>query len=132
MELVSGQVSSTSLHSTAPSFGVDLGKGAHPQAHGGVGEVPVGNHGPLILAVPVVLRHGEEGGGAEVEPDVGEAEVVGQGAGLLHHPKPKTLLGQDGQATHLEHGMELSFTVRYDWVLCGMVWYAMVWCGRPL
>ena len=101
MELVSGQASSTSLHFTAPSFGVDLGQGAHPQPHGGVVEVAVGDHGTLVLAVPVMLGHGEEGGGAEVEPDIGEAEVVGQGPRLLHHPEPEPLLVEDGQTAHL-------------------------------
>ena len=51
--------------------------------------VPRSNKGSLVVAVPVVLLHREEGDVvAKVEPDVVEAEVVGQSSSILHYSEP--------------------------------------------
>ena len=54
------------------------------------GLIPVGNQGSLILAVPVMLLHGEEGGAtvAKVQPDVVQAKVVRKSSGFLHYSEP--------------------------------------------
>lgn len=58
------------------------------------GLVPVGNEGSLVLAVPVVLLHREEGAAvAKVQPDVVQAKVVRKSSRILHYSEPFGMKG---------------------------------------
>ena len=51
--------------------------------------VPASKKGPLVLPVPVVLLHRQEGADvAKVQPDVVEAKVVWESSSILHYSEP--------------------------------------------
>ena len=60
--------------------------------------VPGSNQCSLVLPVPVMLLHREEGAVvAKVQPDVVKAEVVWQSSSILHYSEP---FGMEGSAYH--------------------------------